>query len=291
MSKRKKNQEPLPAGMSRRQAKLAARAAERAALERDPRPYKNLKIEADLIALQEFVPSAIVKIDVEADRDVYLCTVLPGGGAALVRDDAAYIALQTRIHSNKPHKDLTKAIEWAKTANPNEELAVADGTEAALDFAFDPNDIQVFNDFSWWFAENTEVNPQYAQAIKAANDSVMPSRRIDTKNGAVWWIDTGEKAHIRWVRIEDEEKVLRALARIAARGELKLGDETKFAGVFRTHGIVVPVWDLDPKRTDYDADLQRVDNAILTELDNDASLTSEERKQLENIKSRQVTIR
>ena len=94
------------------------------------------------------------------------------------------------------------------------------------------------------------------------------------------------------VRTENEDKVVRALARIAARGELKLGEETKFAGVFRTHGIAVPVWDLDPDRdyTNYAAELKRVDKAILAELDNDAQLSSEERRQLENIKSRQVTI-
>jgi len=156
-----------------------------------------------------------------------------------------------------------------------------------------PEDIKVFDDFNWWIPAGTEVNPQYAQAIKAANDSVMPSRRIATDiAGAAWWIDTGDKAHIRWVRTENEDKVVRALARIAARGELKLGEETKFAGVFRTHGIAVPVWDLDPDRdyTNYATELKRVDKAILAELDNDAQLSSDERRQLENIKSRQVTI-
>ncbi|OWN23213.1 hypothetical protein AY495_08690 [Corynebacterium diphtheriae bv. mitis] len=41
---KKKKKEQLPEGMSRRQAKLAARAAERAAFERDPRPYELLPI-------------------------------------------------------------------------------------------------------------------------------------------------------------------------------------------------------------------------------------------------------
>ena len=112
MAKRKKNQEQLPEGISRRQAKLAARAAERAALARDPRSYGNLPFEADLIALQEFVPSATVKVAVPgAERDVYLCTVLPGGGAVLVRDDGAYVALQTRNQSYNPHRDLTRALK------------------------------------------------------------------------------------------------------------------------------------------------------------------------------------
>ncbi|HDL9998781.1 TPA: hypothetical protein PYX20_002974, partial [Staphylococcus aureus] len=57
MAKKKKKQEDLPEGMSRRQAKLAARAAERAKLEKDPRPFAGFACEAELIALQEFVPS------------------------------------------------------------------------------------------------------------------------------------------------------------------------------------------------------------------------------------------
>ena len=55
MVKKNKKNENLPEGMSRRQAKLAARAAERAALEKDATPYAGIGGEADLIALQEFV--------------------------------------------------------------------------------------------------------------------------------------------------------------------------------------------------------------------------------------------
>ena len=42
MAKKNKKNENLPEGMSRRQAKLAARAAERAALEKDVRPYAGI---------------------------------------------------------------------------------------------------------------------------------------------------------------------------------------------------------------------------------------------------------
>ena len=63
--------------------------------------------------------------------------------------------------------------------------------------------------------------------------------------------------------------------------------------MFRTHGILVPVFDLDPTVTsgEYDDELARLDKAIAAELDNDAQLSADERKQLQNIKSRQVTIR
>ncbi len=302
--KKKREEEQLPAGMSRRQAKMAKRAAERAALEKEPRPFGELSFESDLIALQEFVPSATAKVTVTGvDRDVYLCTLLPSGAAAIVRAEAdggaAFVALQTQHRTQNPGRDLAFALNWLKTAAPGSELGIAigDGTEPKLTDLLDAKqvlEITEHNDFNWWLPEGTEVTAQYAQAMQAANDAVMPSQRINADvAGAVWWIDPSEKAHIRWIRSEAEEKVLRALARIAARGELKLGEETKFAGVFRTHGVAVPVWDLDPQRdpASYVADLEVLDAKIIAELDNEEPLTPAERRQLENIKSRQVTIR
>lgn len=123
---KKKKKEQLPEGMSRRQAKLAARAAERAAFERDPRPYGGFSFETDLVAVQEFVPSAIAKIEVEGLDNVYLCTVLPGGSAALVREESAggevFVALQTQARSQNPNRDLAYALNWAKTAKPGDIL-------------------------------------------------------------------------------------------------------------------------------------------------------------------------
>ncbi|AKE42155.1 hypothetical protein UL82_10090 [Corynebacterium kutscheri] len=304
MAKKKKKNEQLPEGMSRRQAKLAARAAERAALERDPRPYGEFSFETELIAMQEFVPSALAKVEVkDIDREVFLVTVLPGGAAAVVREESAggeaLVALQTRNRTHNPGRDLAYALNWVKTAKPGDtlEVGIADGSQPALsDVLVAKQDFEVVShdDFNWWIPEGTALNPMHAQAVQAANDSIIPSRKIDSAvAGSVYWVCPGDKAHIRWVRDEAEEKLLRALARIAARGELKLGEETKFAGAFRAHGVTVPVWDLDPQRAfdSYSDDLLALDKKINAELDNEEPLTTQERKQLENIKSRQVTIR
>ena len=58
-------------------------------------------------------------------------------------------------------------------------------------------------------------------------------------------MDTGSKAHLRWVRPEPEDALLAALARLQARGELALTADARYAGSFRAHGLLVPVWDLD----------------------------------------------
>ena len=304
MAKKNKKKDNLPEGMSRRQAKLAARAAEREATARDPRPYAGLAAEAELVALQEFVPSAVAKLEVKGfDAPVNLCIVLPGAVAALVREDdlggERYVALQVRSRSHNPGRDLAYALNWLKDAKPGESLSstVADGTQPELSTLIDAATTitpTAHQDFSWWLPEGAQVDAEVEQSLKAANDSVMPSYPVEAKvEGAVWWIDAGQKAHIRWVRSDDEDALLRALARIGAAGELNLGEGTKFAGVFRTHGIAVPVFDLDPTvdPSEYRSALEALEKKILKELDNDAPLSPDERRNLENIKSRQVTIR
>lgn len=303
--KRKKN-EDLPEGMSRRQAKMAAREAERAALEKDARPYEGLAAEADLVAMQEFVPAASAKLEVDGiDRDVYLCTVLPGAAAAQVRDEQfggdAYVALQVKNRSHNPGRDLAYALNWVKGAAPGETLesTIADGNQPKITDlipADAPLGLEVHQDFAWWLPEGADVPFEVRQMVQSANETITESHKAEADiPGSAWWSNSGgTKAYMRWVRVdEDENALLQALARIAARGELTLGEDTKFAGVFRTHGLIVPVFDLprDGEPQTYNEALEQVDKAISAELSNDAQLDPEERKQLENIKSRQVTLR
>ena len=301
--KNRKQREDLPEGMSRRQAKLAARAAEREALAKDPRPYAGLAMEPDLIALQEFVPSAVAQVEVNG-TPVELVTVLPGAGAALVRAEdqggQRLVALQVQSHSHNPGRDLAYALSWVLDAEPGESLqsTVADGSQPELASLLDASStltIEEHSDFNWWFPEGAAVPPEIRQALSRANDAVLPSEKIQVDlPGSIWWVNPGGgKAHIRWVRPEDNEaQMLTALARIAAAGELHLGEGTRFAGAFRTHGVVVPVWDLDPSvdAASYADALTTLNAKIEAEYTNDAQLSADERKQLDNIKSRQVTI-
>ena len=284
--KKKKNRADLPEGMSRREAKLAARAAEREKFQKDPRPYGGLAAEADLVALQEFVPSAVTTVDVKG-TPVNIVTVLPGAGAALVREEdqggERFVALQVTSHSQNPGRDLAYALNWVVNAKPGETLqsTVADGSQPELSELLSDDatlDITTYQDFSWWFPEGASVPPQIQQALRQANDAVLPSEKIgENLPGAIWWVNPGGgKAHIRWVRTEDNEaQMLSALARIAARGELNLGEDTKFAGAFRTHGLVVPVFDLDPSvaADSYEAALAELDKKITAEYANDAALS------------------
>ncbi|MBZ8176686.1 preprotein translocase subunit SecA [Corynebacterium poyangense] len=304
MAKKNRKTQQLPEGMSRRQAKLAARAAERSALDRDPRPFGGLAMEADLIALQEFVPSAaaLLPLTIESPRPVQVVTVLPGAAAAVVREDDALVALQAGSRSQNPGRDLAYAINWVVNAEVGETLgsAIADGSEPQLKDLVRPDaslDVKEYEDFHWWLPDNDPslLAPEMAASLQAANDAIIPSTRIHADiPGCAWWVDPGTKAHIRWIFPTDsEDQLLRALARVAARGDLALGEGSKFAGVFRTHGIIVPVFDVD--RTQSSDSFAPLLEALAEQLhvayQDETSLDSEERRKLQNIKSREVTIR
>lgn len=296
MGKKKKNRENLPEGMSRRQAKLAARAAERAARERDPRPYGKIEKEDELVALQVFIPSARAEAELKNGTKVTLVSVLPGAAAAVARENEVLVALQTNTGSGNPGRDLAYVLQWATTAQPGQTLESSsnDGSQPALeDILAGFGDITLEENFDWWVPEGTPIDAQYREVLNRATSAIMPTERVLADiPGSAWWVDAGDKAHIRWVRTDDEEALLKALARVGAAGDLNLGEDTKFAGVFRTHGILVPVFDLDPtvSAQEFAQPLETVAKKIEAAF-GDQELTAPERRYLQNIKSRQVTIR
>jgi hypothetical protein len=110
---------------------------------------------------------------------------------------------------------------------------------------------------------------------------------------AAYWCQVPEKAHVRWVLPEQEDTALDALARLSAAGELLLGEGTKFAGMFRAHGLLVPVWDLphDPPADDWEAPVaafaKRYGDAVAV----NEPLTSGERRARQGLLGRQITLR
>jgi hypothetical protein len=95
------------------------------------------------------------------------------------------------------------------------------------------------------------------------------------------------------VLTQDEDLALAALSRLAASGGLTLGDATKFAGMFRAHGLLVPVWDLPQQRdsADWEEPLgefaERYERALNVEGDLDAAA----RRARQGLLGRQLTLR
>ncbi|GAA4484628.1 DUF5926 family protein [Rhodococcus olei] len=304
MGKSKRNSGPKPD--SNRAAKLAERRAaqEAAAATTVPRPFAGLAAECDLVALREFVPSATAPLPLTAgERPVVIATVLPGAVAALVRDEEAaatgFVGLQVQAQSPDLAADLGAAVAWAATATPGESLTAAnpqpEGPRLAdvIDQAA-ALEITVHQDFNWWIPEGVTPAPEVAATVEQANSVIMPSARLDADGVvAAWWVDAGEKAHLRWVRPEDEDQLMLALARVHAAGGLHVGEGSRYAGSFRTHGLLVPVFDLDPEKhaQEWAAATAELGDRLAQALAVDAPLTSDERRARDGLRGRQVTLR
>jgi hypothetical protein len=268
------------------------------------RPFEGLAGECELIALREFVPSATapLTLSVETDRTVTLASVLPMAAAGLVRaDGSAFIGLQVQTRSSDISRDLARAVRWALEAKPGDVLGVVgpetdeDPDRERLQDMLDPKaelEPVLHTDFSWWLPEDEEPTGEVALSLERANAAIMPTDRVGP---AAYWVDAGDRAHLRWVRPEPEEQLLFALARLSAKGKLNLGEGSRYAGSFRAHGLLVPVWDLDREQharewTKPAAELgKRLDKAVAS-LEK-TPLTSEERRARDGLIGRQVTIR
>src|SRR5262249_50440629 len=110
---------------------------------------------------------------------------------------------------------------------------------------------------------------------------------------AAYWCRVSEKAHVRWVLPDDEDRAMDALARLGAGGGLLLGEGTKFAGMFRAHGLLVPVWDLPrgPEAEEWEAPLAGFARRSSEALAVAASLTAAERRSRQGLLGRQLTLR
>ncbi len=273
------------------------------------RPFHGLAAECDLVALREFVSSATAPLPLAASswmpngRDITLATVLPMAAAGMVRTDGSiFVGLQAQARSGDLSWDLGRAVRWAQQAAPGEVLPVADaagGEEVRLQDLMPADatlDVTLHRDFAWWIPTGESPAEEVAQSQQRANAAIRPTEPVPGEGvHAAYWMDAGDKAHLRWVRPEPEEQLLAALARLSVRDELSLGEGSRYAGSFRAHGMLVPVWDLDKERharewvPGAEAFAHRLTDALAS-LDS-SPLAGTERRALDGLRGRQVTLR
>lgn len=270
------------------------------------RPFAGLAAECQLVALREFVPSATAPLPLaqSAAREVTLATVLPTAAAAIVRpDNEALVGLQVLNRSADLSRDLGRAVSWALTAEPGSVLpavsTTGEGEQVRLQEMLIPEtplDVTVHPDFAWWIPGEQPPSDEAAASLQQANAAIMPTEAVRGAGiEAAYWVDAGDKAHLRWVRPEPEEQLLAGLARLAARDELDLDGDSRFAGSFRAHGVLVPVWDLDREQhaREWVAPAEDFASRLAKVLDtlDSTPLTDSERRALRGLRGRQVTIR
>ena len=269
------------------------------------RPFAGLAAECDLIALRELLPSATAPLALAEPLDVpvTVASVLPGACAALVRPDGEIrLGMQVQTRSGDLSADRARALAWARPAGPGSSLSVVGpgGTEVArLQDVLDPDaalDITVHRDFGWWLVpDDGDPSPEVAATLERANKVVMATEPVGERGA--YWVDTGSKAHLRWVRPEPEDALVAAMARLHARGELTLGSDnstdSRYAGSFRAHGLLVPVWDLDRElhAKEWAEPVAEFAARLDKALADPAPLTDAERRARDALAGKQVTLR
>jgi hypothetical protein len=220
-----------------------------------PRPFEGLADEAEWIALRELVPAATAPVrllpeltEEYGQRPVTVATLLPMAWPAMTGPDGAVlVGLQRQVESGDPNRDVAAAILAALTTETGQPVAVPEPEEGPrlADVIIDePLDIAVRDGFDFWTeAGALASDPAVAASLERANESIYPTVRMAAARAA-YWCRVPERAHLRWVLPDREDAALTALARLGAAGALKLAEDTRFAGMFRARGLLVPVWDL-----------------------------------------------
>ena len=148
-----------------------------------------------------------------------------------------------------PSRDLAAVLLKALEAEPGEGvvgLTDAPGEGPRLqDLLTDaPLEVTVHDGFDYWVADVDDpdgVGRRVAGVRRTRPRN--PSARL-TSVEAAYWTDVGTREHLRWVLPYDEEPLLDALARLHAAGKDVVAEGSRFVGMFRAHGLLVPVWDL-----------------------------------------------
>jgi hypothetical protein len=262
------------------------------------RPFEGLRSEADLLALREFVPAASAPLPVlDTARTVLVCSLLPGAAPALVRGDGTvWLGLQVQHSYGDPSRDLAAVLQKALDAELGSMVGLAEAPGAGPRLqdlvSDDPLEITVHDGFEYWVADLEDSDGSMASALQQAKEAAAPTQRLAGVEAA-YWTSIGNREYLRWVLPHDEDRVLDGFARLHATRAESLVDDDRLIGMFRAHGLVVPVWDL-PLGTGaaaLEAPAARVATALEEAMGSSAPLTSEERAARAGLASRQLTIR
>ena len=266
------------------------------------RPFEGLAGECDWIALRELVPSATAPLRLAdpayADRRVVLATVLPLALPAIVRvDGRVLLGLQVHARSGDVSRDLAHALEQALAAEPGTMVPAGGlpGPGPRLQDLLDrdaPLEPELHDDFGFWLDDASERSVEVQASMERADAAVTPTARLSGVDAA-YWCRIGDKAHLRWVSPYEETPLLDALARLGAAGRLALGEGTRYAGSFRAHGLLVPVWDLpaDAPAEAWEEPAAAFADRLAGALDAAGPLTAAERRARDGLRGRQLTLR
>ncbi|WIM96487.1 DUF5926 family protein [Actinoplanes oblitus] len=269
------------------------------------RPFEGLADEPEWVALRELVPAASAPLTLKpeiveeyGDRPVTLSTVLPMAWPAMSRrDGAVFIGLQRHVQSGDVSRDLAVAILAALRTTPGDPVSVpalpGEGPRLQDVLVDGPLEVTMHDGFEYWLDADQLQDASVKASLERANASIYPTVRLAAAKAAYWCRIAPDKGHVRWVLGDGEDRALDALARLSAAGDLLLRDDTKFAGMFRAHGLLVPVWDIpgEPEAADWEAPLADFAKRYQDTLSITEPLDAAARRARQGLIGRQLTLR
>ena len=139
---------------------------------------------------------------------------------------------------------------------------------------------------------DAELNDAMEGVLDHANEAITPTVKVGGVESA-YWTDVTSKEFLRWVLPHEEAPALDALARLHAASADRLVDGARLVGMFRAHGLLVPVWDLaaGTGAEAIESPLANFAQAFEAALADETPLSPAERGTRAGLTSRQLTLR
>jgi len=274
------------------------------AAEYETRPFAGLAGEPGWVAMREILPAAIGQARTTAahgGKDITVVTVLPGGYAGMHRPDGTILlSVQDALASDALSADLAATLLATLEAEPGTAVPALRSTDhdVVLQNVLDtsvPLNLQLQHDYDFWLDASAERTSEVTESLREAAEATVPMAEVPGVENAFWCLMN--RPFVRWVRPEDEDDVVKALARLAAKREAGIalpdGGDARFLGMFRAAGLTVPVWELPDGTTaeDLAAPMAAFAKTFAAALATTGPLDAAERRARDGILSRQLTLR
>ncbi|MGN6751841.1 MAG: DUF5926 family protein [Intrasporangium sp.] len=269
------------------------------------RPFEGLPDETEWVAMREIVPAATAavrfaegKAPEGAPETVTIATVLPLAWPGLHRESGeVLVGIQSGSASGDTSRDIAQALLLsvaAELGHPVPTLPLSTSETPRLQDLIDlsaPLEVTVHEGFEFWVGD-TDLDADAKESLERANESAIPTTRITTAPSC-YWCRIGDRTYVRWVLPQDEDAATTALARLHAAGESVLGDDGRLLGCFRSSGLLIPVWEVDPssEASDFDVPVAQMRERIEAAAARTELLSAEERGARAGLTNRQVTLR
>jgi hypothetical protein len=262
-----------------------------------PRPLEGLPLESALVAMREILPAAVATARDVNGGEVRFVTLLPELERCWRQSDAVpIVALQPPTSSDDVSRDLGNALIAALNAEPGQPGVPhplgADGPR--LQELLDPDgptSFTLLDSLEYWADLDTE-DEGLAEAGRRAADDLPPTEQVGDILGTYWTKISGRE-YLRWSIGVEEDVLLDGLARLQARRLAGLGPGSQYAGMFRTLGLAIPVWNLPAgtSATDLVEPVTEFKARLEAALSETAPLDANERRARAGLVARSLTTR